>query len=386
MRVLVLNAGSSSLKASVIDTTSDATLASSRTNWQPDAGAADTRSEATTSVVRNMASRAGRIDTVGHRVVHGGSTFTESTRVTEEVLDGIERLDELAPLHNHLAVETILATRSLLPDLDHVACFDTAFHSGLEEEAWRYPVPRAWETRWGIRRFGFHGLSVTWALERAAVLLARTAGDLGLIVAHLGSGSSVTAVAGGKSVATSMGFTPLEGLMMGTRSGSIDPGILLHVLRKGVTVEALADELEHRSGLLAVSARTADMADLESAASGGDESAALSLAINVRRAAEGNAAAATSLPRLDALVFTGGIGEHAAPVRTAIGARLGALGIEPPRRPAGDEDEILSLQGSRVQVLRIRSREDVVIARETVRLTQHPTSQTENEQDEPPRV
>jgi acetate kinase len=211
-------------------------------------------------------------------------------------------------------------------------------------------------------------LSVTWAVERAAVLLGRSAADLGLVVAHLGSGSSVTAVAGGKSVATSMGFTPLEGLMMGTRSGSIDPGILLHILRNGMTVDALTDALEHHSGLLAVSDRSSDVADLERAVAGGDKNAALSLAIYVRRAAEGIAAAATSLPRLDALVFTAGIGEHAAPVRTAICARLGALGIEPLRPPASGEDEVLSSQGSQVQVIRIRAREDVVIARQTAHL------------------
>jgi len=368
MRVLVLNAGSSSLKASVIDTASDATLAESMTGWHTDADAADVRRQAATSDVREMASRIGAIDAVGHRVVHGGTIFTEPTRVADGVLEQIEALDELAPLHNHLAVETIRATTSLLPDLDNVACFDTAFHSELEEEAWRYPLPRDWQARWGIRRFGFHGLSVSWAVERAALLLGRPLADLGIVVAHLGSGSSVTAVAGGRSVATSMGFTPLEGLMMGTRSGSVDPGIMLHVLRSGMTADELEDALEHHSGLLAVSSHTADVAELERAAADGDEKAALSLAIYVRRAAEGIAAAASSLPQLDALVFTGGIGEHAGPVRTGICARLRVLGVEPPRQSAGDEDQILSGPGSQVHLIRIRSREDMVIARQTAHL------------------
>ena len=376
MRVLVLNAGSSSLKASVIDTASDATLRESMMSWHSDASAAASRREAATSLVADSTRRTGSIHAVGHRVVHGGSTFTEPIRVAGGVLEQIEALDELAPLHNHLAVETIRAATRLLPNVDHVACFDTAFHSVLEEEAWRYPLPRDWQARWGIRRFGFHGLSVSWAVERAALLLGRPVADLGLVVAHLGSGSSVTAVAGGKSVATSMGFTPLEGLMMGTRSGSVDPGILLHVLRNGMTVGQLAGALEHHSGLLAVSGRTADVAELERAAADGDEKAALALAIYVRRAAEGIGAAATSLKKLDALVFTGGIGEHAGSVRTAICARLRLLGIQPPQPSPGDDDQVVSGSGSRVHLLRIRAREDVVIARQTARLLEVESSWT----------
>lgn len=365
MRVLVLNAGSSSLKASVIDTANDETLASSATNWRSGAETAAARRSATTDVVEKLAGRGMSISAVGHRVVHGGSSYTGPTQVSNAVLDGIEALDELAPLHNHLAVETIRAAWALLPGLEHVACFDTAFHSGLGEEAWRYPVPRQWHRRWGIRRYGFHGLSVAWAVERAALLLHQPVGDLELVVAHLGSGSSVTAISAGGSVATSMGFTPLEGLMMGTRSGSVDPGILLHVLRNGMTVDGLADGLEHQSGLLGVSGHSADVAELQRSAGQGDDDAALSLAIYARRAAEGIAAAATSLARLDALVFTGGIGEHAASVREAICARLSILGIGPPQEPANGEDQILSDPGAPVPVIRIQSREDVVIARQT---------------------
>ena len=177
-------------------------------------------------------------------------------------------------------------------------------------------------------------------------------------------------------MATSMGFTPLEGLMMGTRSGSVDPGILLHVLRNGMTVGQLAGALEHHSGLLAVSGRTADVAELERAAADGDEKAALALAIYVRRAAEGIGAAATSLKKLDALVFAGGIGEHAGSVRTAICARLRVLGIQPPQRSPGDDDQVVSGSGSRVHVIRIRAREDVVIARQTARLLEVESSGT----------
>src|SRR5436190_9017781 len=207
-----------------------------------------------------------------------------------------------------------------------------------------------------------------WAVERAAQRVERRVADLGLVVAHLGSGSSATAVAAGRSVATSMGFTPLEGLMMGTRSGSVDPGILLHVLRNGLTPDELADALEHHSGLLAVSGHSADVAELGRAAARGDEDASLSLGIYVRRAAEGIAAAATSLEQVDALVFTGGIGEHAASVRTSICARCRVLGIRPLRPSDDDEDEVLSGPDSQVHVVRIRSREDIVIARQTARL------------------
>jgi acetate kinase len=254
-----------------------------------------------------------------------------------------------------------------IPQLPHVAVFDTAFHATLPEDAYRYAVPERWYRDWGVRRYGFHGMSVAWSAERAATLLARPAGELRLVVAHLGSGCSVTAVDGGRSVATSMGLTPLEGLMMGTRSGSLDPGILFYVLRNGwLDQDELADQLDHDSGLLGVSGRTSDVRELLQLEAADDKPATLALQIFVRRAAECIAAAATSLPRLDAIVFTGGIGENAAGVRARIVARLAALGFAPIGDAFVGADAVLSENGATPAVLRIEAREDLIVAREVI--------------------
>jgi acetate kinase len=234
--------------------------------------------------------------------------------------------------------------------IPHVACFDTAFHGTLPPEAVTYPVPAAWTRDWGVRRYGFHGLSVAWSVREAARRLARPQPELGIVVAHLGSGSSVTAVWRGESVSTSMGMTPLEGLMMGTRSGSVDPGMLLQLLIDGrIGTTEMRDALEHESGLLGVSGVSGEMQRVVEVADAGDGQAKLAVTLFVRRAAESIAAAATSLPRVDALAFTGGIGEHAASVRDAIVARLASLRLD------------------EAQVLVIEAREDLMIAAETER-------------------
>jgi acetate kinase len=230
-------------------------------------------------------------------------------------------------------------------------------------------VPGRWHREYGIRRFGFHGWSAEWSTGRAAELLGRPAAELGLVVAHLGSGCSVTAVLNGRSVATSMGLTPMEGLMMGTRSGSIDPGILLYMLRTRRTGRReLETALDHQSGLVGVSGRAVGMRELEKAAGEGNRRARLAIDMFGSRAAAGIAAAATALPRLDALVFTGGIGEHSGPVRSAIVRRLAALGL--PSLPASDvrNDAVISASGSAVAVLRVEAREDAVIARQAAEL------------------
>jgi len=212
-------------------------------------------------------------------------------------------------------------------------------------------------------------MSVAWSAERAAALLARPVGELRTLVAHLGSGCSVTAVNGGRSVGTSMGLTPLEGLMMGTRAGSIDPGILFYLLRTGrLDPDEMAEELDHKAGLLGVSGRTSDVRELLRLEAAGDEAATLALAIFVRRAAECIAAAATSLPGLDAIVFTGGIGENAAGLRARIVQRLGSIGLAPIRDEAVAEDAVLSSPGSSPHVLRIEAREDLIVAREVARV------------------
>lgn len=303
------------------------------------------------------------VEAVAHRVVHGGTRFIEPTLIDDSVLAAIDDLAPLAPLHNPIATDTIRAARARLGRVPHVAVFDTAFHATLPEVARRYPVPAGWEA-WGVRRYGFHGLSVAWSIERAATLLERASGELGLVVAHLGNGCSVTAVLAGRSVATSMGMTPLEGLMMGTRAGSIDPGIILALLRDDrLGLDELTEALDHGSGLLGVSETSSDMRALEASAAAGDTRAQLAIEMFADRAAAGIAAAATALPRLDAVVFTGGIGENAGTVRAAIVARLGVLGIARIETMETGRDGILGTPGRGPAVLRIEAREDVVAAR-----------------------
>jgi acetate kinase len=356
MRALVLNAGSTSLKASLIDEPGDATVARAVSDWDgTDAGAALARLLDTL--------RPAAIDVVGHRIVHGGERYTAPVRFDPALLASLTELSDLAPLHNPPAVAVLRAALSRWPEVPQVACFDTAFHTTLPAPARIYPLPWEWYEEWGIRRYGFHGLSVEWSLARAGELLERPASELGLVVAHLGGGCSVTAVAAGHSVDTSMGYTPLEGLMMGTRAGSVDPGILLEVLAdRAVSLPDLTDALLHRSGLLAIGG-SSGARELETRAATGDERAALALAMFARHAAAGIAAAATALPSFDALVFTGGIGEHSALLRSAITARLGALGVEALPESSVEKDGVLSGAGARVAVLRVEAREDLVIAR-----------------------
>ena len=331
MRVLVLNPGSSTLKGSVVEAGAER-LAATEEAWPAGRGDAE-------GVVARVLERLPQdaVDAVGYRVVHGAATYRRPAVVDDRLLDRVDELDALAPLHNRRAAEVMRAGRGRFAGVPQVACFDTAFHAALPEVAWRYALPRAWVDRWQIRRYGFHGLSVQWAARRAAQLLDRPAEQLAIVVAHLGSGSSVTAVLAGRSVDTTMGFTPFEGLVMGTRSGSVDPGILLHLLREGIDVEALAAGLAESSGLLGLSGTSPGVRELEGLAVAGDATAALALEIYAARAAAGIAAMATALPRLDGLVFTGGIGEHSHLIRSSVARRLAVLRApEPGERGEGD--------------------------------------------------
>ena len=345
MRVLVLNVGSSSIKGSIVDSGDGSAIAKAELSLGADA----TQQRGFERTVRRLLDGleidggGGQVEAVGHRVVHGGTRFRSAVVVDDRVLRDIEELAEFAPLHNRVAAQGIRAARAVLPKLPQVAAFDTAFHATLSEEQFLYPVPWRWHREYGVRRFGFHGLSVEWSMRQAAELLHRPAGELALVVAHLGSGCSVTAVLNGRSVATSMGLTPMEGLMMGTRSGSIDPGILLYMLRtRRAGWRELEEQLDHESGLVGVSGRRAGMRELEQAAAGGNKRAALAIDMFVGRAAAGIAALATALPRVDALIFTGGIGEHSAEVRNGIVRRLATVTLG--------------------EVLSIEAREDTVIA------------------------
>jgi acetate kinase len=359
MRILVLNPGSSTLKGSLLAAGEDDAVTAT-VDWPAGEAGAD-------AVVGSVLDELPRgADAVGYRVVHGGTAYRVPTRVDDALLAAVEELDALAPLHNRRAAAVIRAGQALLPNLPHVACFDTAFHATLSEEARRYPLPPDWVERWEIRRFGFHGLSVAWSTGRAAQLLGRPPEELGMVVAHLGSGCSVTAVEAGRSVDTSMGLTPFEGLMMGTRSGSVDPGILLRLLDGGIATDQLADGLTHRSGLLAIGG-TASARELEQRDAAGDADAALALAMFARRAAAAIASAATALSNLDAVVFTGGIGEHSAAVRSAITGRLAVLDVPSVSTPA-DGDALLA-EGPPAVVV-VRAREDRVIADEVNRMLQ----------------
>jgi acetate kinase len=365
VRVLVLNPGSSSLKVSVLEPPNRDALATASIDWGADATRASSRASAIVAVLEELGANGVpvlSIDAVGYRVVHGGHRFTAPTLIDDSVVEAIDDLASFAPLHNPIAADTIRGAREALPGIPHVAAFDTAFHATLQRAGYRYPVPESWFRDWGIRRFGFHGLSVVWSTERAAELLGRSIEELRLVVAHLGSGCSVTAVDGGRSVETSMGMTPLEGLMMGTRAGSIDPGVILELLRSDrLTLAELSDVLDHGSGLLGV-AGSADVRELLAAETGGDQAAALALELFVRRAAAGIAGSSTALPRIDAVIFTGGIGEHSGPIRKRIVDRLAVLGV----REVGDvnvrEDRVLGKSEGGPAVLRVEAREDVVIA------------------------
>jgi acetate kinase len=346
MRVLVLNSGSSSLKASVVESGYREAGWATTERWGADRIGAIER-------VIDALPGGSTVDAVAHRVVLGGSDFQSAVVVDESVIDALGLLTVLAPLHNATALEVITEAQRLLPDVPHVACFDSGFHSTMPEVAWRYPVPASW-LEWGVRKVGFHGLSVEWSVREAARILGRPPTELSLVVAHLGSGCSVTAVQAGRSTWTSMGFTPLEGLMMGTRSGSIDPGLLLYLLRAGhLQKEEMDAALEWGSGLLGVSGVSADMREVRAAADRGNARAELAVDMFIARAAEAIAAAMTWVTP-DALVFTGGIGQNDGLARDQIYARL------------------VGFLGAGLPVLVVEAREDVVMADQTSSLLSRP--------------
>jgi acetate kinase len=308
----------------------------------------------------------------GHRVVHGGDRFTASVLVDDEVIAAIRSFSHLAPLHNPKVLAGIEAVRAARPSLPQAAAFDTAFHHTMPPRAFRYAVPEEWYSRYGVRRYGFHGTSYRYVSERAAELLGRPLGDLHLVAAHLGNGCSAAAIRGGVSVDTTMGLTPMEGLVMGTRSGDVDPGMFGYLAEQaGLTVDQLTDALDTASGLAGLSGVGNDMRAIQSAAAGGNERARLALEVFVHRLAKAVAALVTSLDRLDALVFTGGIGEHSTEVRSLVLARLAFLGLaedpEANARHGRATGGRISRDGP-VLALVVPTNEELMIARDTVRL------------------
>ncbi|MGW8451248.1 acetate/propionate family kinase [Streptomyces niveus] len=265
---------------------------------------------------------------VGHRIVHGGPELRRHTLVDDGVRDALQRTADLAPAHVPPALRVLDAARELLPNVPHVACFDTVFHAGLPAAAREFAVPETWRGEFGVRRYGFHGLSYAWALARTAELLRQRPKRLRVVIAHLGGGCSVCAVRGGTSVDTTMGFTPLDGLVMSRRSGAVDPGALIWLqTRHGLSAEEIDDALNHHSGLLALSGSSGDTRDLVRDRAAGDERAALALDVFTHHCRRGIAAMAASLDRVDALVFTGEIGEDQPEVREEVCAGLGILGV-----------------------------------------------------------
>ena len=352
--VLVVNAGSSSLRLRLLDS-DDRLLAGRDLSPPDDPGAA----------LSELVDETDDPDAVGHRIVHGGSEYSQPTRIEPAVEERLERLSELAPLHNPPALRFVEAALALRPEVPNVACFDTAFHATLPPEASTYALPADWTRRWSLRRFGFHGLSHAYASRRAAELLRRPLSELRLVTAHLGSGASLAAVAGGRSVDTTMGFTPLEGLVMARRSGTLDPGLLLWVQRSGaIDAEAAERALEHDAGLLGLSGRSGDMREVLAGLGEGDERCRLAFDVYSHRLAGQAAAMAASLGGLDALVFTGGIGENSPEVREETGRRLGFLGIEidPVANQSAGGDRDVSATGAPARTLVLAAREDLEIA------------------------
>jgi acetate kinase len=391
MNTLVCNAGSSTLKFSLFEAEGERLLAEGGIDWSTPptrlvvrcTGQPEVREELTLQHHADAIARIlealqagpsaplqapGAVQAVGHRVVHGGERYTSAVRITPEVKQTIDALAELAPLHNPASLDGINAVEQVLPQVPQVAVFDTAFHATLSEAARTYPVPQQWRREWGVRRYGFHGLSHAYCATRAAQMLGRQ--DVRLIIAHLGNGASVSAVHHGICVDTSMGFTPLEGLMMGTRSGSIDPGILIYLLRqKGLDADQLDYALNYESGLLGISGISSDMRQIL-AAMPQQADARLAVEVYVHRIRQTVGAMAATLGGVDALVFTAGVGEHAAVIRERVCENLGYLGLALDRT-ANDgcqPDADIATPASTGPILVIATREDVTIVRETRRV------------------
>lgn len=391
MKILVCNAGSSTLKFSLFEAESERLIADGSIDWTTrparlslrrtgrDEVRADLTVERQADAISHILGELQRghsaplkelndVAAVGHRVVHGGERYSTAVGITPEVKRAIAELAELAPLHNPSSLECITACEKALPGVPQVAAFDTAFHSTLSEAARTYPVPRQWTREWGIRRYGFHGLSHSYCAGRAAEMMGRN--NLRLLIAHLGNGASMSAVRNGECVDTSMGFTPLEGLMMGTRSGSVDPGLLIYLLRhKGLDADRLDRALHHESGLLGVSGVSSDMRQVL-AACPDNADARLAIDMYVHRIRQTMGAMAATLGGVDGLVFTAGIGENSAEIRQRVCDNLDYLGFildrNANRQCAPDAD--IAAPASPGRILVVATREDLTIVRATRKL------------------
>ena len=394
MNVLVINCGSSSLKFQLINSESEAVLAKGlcerigidgRLTYQPAGGeknvsekampthteaiqfVIDALTDADTGVVKSL----DEIGAVGHRVVHGGEKFAKSVVVTPEVKAAIAECNDLAPLHNPANLIGIEACESLMPGTPQVVVFDTAFHQTMPEKAYMYGLPYEYYEKYKVRRYGFHGTSHSFVSKRVAEIVGKPYNATKTIVCHLGNGASVSAVLNGESVDTSMGLTPLEGLVMGTRSGDIDPAIMEFVAKKeNLDIAGIMNVLNKKSGVEGVSGVSSDFRDLEAAAKAGNKRAELAIDVFAYRVAKYVGAYTAAMNGVDNIVFTAGIGENCALVRTKVCSYLGYLGITIDEEANGKRGEeiVISTPDSKVKVLVVPTNEELAIARETVAL------------------
>ena len=394
MNVLVINCGSSSLKFQLINSESEAVLAKGlcerigidgRLTYQPAGGeknvsekampthteaiqfVIDALTDADTGVVKSL----DEIGAVGHRVVHGGEKFAKSVVVTPEVKAAIAECNDLAPLHNPANLIGIEACESLMPGTPQVVVFDTAFHQTMPEKAYMYGIPYEYYEKYKVRRYGFHGTSHSFVSKRVAEIVGKPYNATKTIVCHLGNGASISAVLNGESVDTSMGLTPLEGLVMGTRSGDIDPAIMEFVAKKeNLDIAGIMNVLNKKSGVEGISGVSSDFRDLEEAADNGNARAALAIDVFAYRVAKYVGAYTAAMNGVDNIVFTAGIGENAGLVRTKVCSYLGYLGITIDEEANGKRGEeiVISTPDSKVKVLVVPTNEELAIARETVAL------------------
>jgi acetate kinase len=356
LRILVVNAGSSSIKLSLLgdrdETLAERELAAAQTRVDPE--------ELSAALALGLA----EADVVAHRIVHGGERFRSAVRIDREVERELRALSDLAPLHQAKSLAALDAISAALPKLPAFGCFDTAFHVTLPPEASTYALPAAWRERWGVRRYGFHGLSHAWVARRATALLNQDPAWVRIVSCHLGSGASLCAIRAGRSIDTTMGFTPLEGLVMATRAGNVDPGLLLWLLeRENLTGTKMAHALEHDSGLRGL-AGTGDMRAVLDRASSDDTAATLALGVYLHRLRAAICSMAAALGGLDALVFTGGVGERSATIRARAADGLAFLGVrvDQQRNRHANSDADISAERAPVRTLVIAAREDLEIA------------------------
>ncbi|HEY7953607.1 MAG TPA: acetate/propionate family kinase [Solirubrobacteraceae bacterium] len=361
MRVLIVNSGSSTLKLTLLSGEDD--VLGHRELDSPRGAVGERALEAALGAA--LLGELAGAQAVGHRIVHGGERFPAAVRVDAKVRGALSELTELAPLHQPRGLSALESVAEALPELPQIACFDTAFHAQMPAAAATYALPERWRKRWGVRRYGFHGLSHAWVARRVPQLLT-TDEELRIVSCHLGSGASLCAIHGGRSRDCTMGFTPLDGLVMATRSGSLDPALVLWLLeRPGIDARSLEQTLEHDSGLLALGG-SADMRVLLERPDDGDANARLALDVYIHRLRAGIAAMTAALGGIDVLVFTGGVGQNSAAIRDMTTAGLGFLGVETEEKRGGqaEGDRDISAHSAVVCTLVVNAREDLEMARQ----------------------